>query len=80
MSLLRGPTRRFLETLIHLLKGNIGSALFAMGDAFHNAGLIAAPAIALFLGVICVYAQHMLVSAARAFHREGLGSIPGLSL
>ena len=65
MSLLRGPTRRFLETLIHLLKGNIGSVLYAMGDAFRNAGLIAAPVIALLLAVICVYAQHMLVSAVR---------------
>jgi proton-coupled amino acid transporter len=65
MSLLRGPTRRFLETLIHLLKGNIGSALYAMGDAYRNAGLIAAPVIALVLGLICVYAQHMLVSAVR---------------
>jgi proton-coupled amino acid transporter len=64
MSLLRGPTRSFLETLVHLLKGNIGSALFAMGDAFYNGGLIAAPIIALLLGVICVYAQHMLVSVA----------------
>jgi proton-coupled amino acid transporter len=47
------------------LKGNIGSALFAMGDAFRNAGIIAAPIAALFLSVICVYAQHMLVSAVR---------------
>ena len=65
MSLLRGPTRRFLETLIHLLKGNIGSALYAMGDAFRNAGLIVAPITAFLLGIICVYAQHMLVSAVR---------------
>jgi hypothetical protein len=36
--------------------------MFAMGDAFHNAGLIASPVITLFLGVICVYSQHMLVS------------------
>jgi proton-coupled amino acid transporter len=36
--------------------------MFAMGDAFHNAGLIASPAITLLLGVICVYSQHMLVS------------------
>jgi hypothetical protein len=33
-----------------------------MGDAFHNAGLIASPVITLLLGVICVYSQHMLVS------------------
>ncbi|PSN37126.1 hypothetical protein C0J52_12592 [Blattella germanica] len=53
--------RRFLETLIHLLKGNIGSGLYAMGDAFKNAGLITGSVLTLFLGFICVYSQHMLV-------------------
>ncbi|GFG39620.1 hypothetical protein Cfor_02894 [Coptotermes formosanus] len=77
MSLLRGPTRSFLETLVHLLKGNIGSALFAMGDAFYNGGLIAAPIIALLLGVICVYAQHMLLAGARELQkRTGSAGLP----
>jgi amino acid permease len=46
------------------LKGNVGSGLFAMGDAFHNAGLIVSPVITLLLGIICVYSQHMLVSTS----------------
>lgn len=60
----------FLETLIHLLKGNVGSGMFAMGDAFRNAGLIASPLITLLLGVICVYSQHMLLSGARELQRR----------
>jgi len=58
------------------LKANIGSALFAMGDAFRNAGLIAAPVTALLLGIICVYAQHMLVSAVLI---SGIAKASGLS-
>ncbi|KAJ8867431.1 hypothetical protein PR048_031232 [Dryococelus australis] len=56
-------SRRYLESLIHLLKGNIGSGLFAMGDGFHNAGLVVAPIMTLVLGVICVHSQHLLVSS-----------------
>lgn len=51
----------YLETLMHLFKGNVGPGLFAMGDAFKNAGIIAAPIMTLFLGIICVHSQHILV-------------------
>ena len=47
---------------MHILKGNIGSGVFAMGDAMKNGGLIAAPILTLLLGVICVHSQHILVS------------------
>ncbi|KAK7791681.1 hypothetical protein R5R35_002051 [Gryllus longicercus] len=62
--MVRHPTS-YLETLTHLLRGNIGSGLFAMGDAFRNAGLLLAPAVTLFLGVICVHSQHLLLNASR---------------
>jgi hypothetical protein len=54
------------------LKGNIGSGLYAMGDAFRNAGLIAGPVISLLLAVICVYCQHMLVSTHYHVPQRGL--------
>lgn len=47
--------------MMHLFKGNVGSGIFALGDAFKNAGLLLAPPLTIFLGIICVHAQHMLV-------------------
>lgn len=37
--ILEHPTSNF-DTLIHLLKGNIGTGILAMPDAFKNAGLL----------------------------------------
>ncbi|XP_033221689.1 proton-coupled amino acid transporter 1 isoform X2 [Belonocnema kinseyi] len=51
----------YVETLMHLFKGNVGSGIFALGDAFKNAGLLLAPPLTIFLGVICVHAQHILL-------------------
>jgi hypothetical protein len=53
---------RWLDTLVHLLRGNIGSGVFAMGEAFMHAGLLVAPLLTLFLAVACVHSQHILVS------------------
>lgn len=47
---------------MHLFKGNVGSGIFAMGDAMKNAGIIVGPILTLILGIICVHCQHMLVS------------------
>ena len=52
----------YVETLMHHFKGNVGSGMFALGDAFKNAGLLLAPPLTIFLGVICIHAQHILVS------------------
>ncbi|KAL3285189.1 hypothetical protein HHI36_019307 [Cryptolaemus montrouzieri] len=53
------------ETLMHLLKGNVGSGIFAMGDAIKNAGIILGPIVVLFLGIICLYCQHLLLNVAK---------------
>lgn len=52
----------YLETMMHLFKGNVGSGIFALGDAFKHAGLLLAPPLTIFLGVICVHAQHILIN------------------
>jgi Transmembrane amino acid transporter protein len=55
------PWYRNFETMIHLLKGNIGTGIFAIPDAFKNAGLaigsVGIPLMALF----CVHCMHILV-------------------
>lgn len=58
---------RYLETMMHLFKGNVGSGIFALGDAFKHAGLLLAPPLTMFLGVICVHAQHILVRITHYF-------------
>ncbi|KAF2892777.1 hypothetical protein ILUMI_13394 [Ignelater luminosus] len=60
----------YLETLMHLLKGNVGSGVFAMGDAFKNAGMAMAPWLIIVLGVICVHSQHLLLTAAKKMKKS----------
>lgn len=45
---LEHPTSN-LDTMIHLLKGNIGTGILAMPDAFKNAGLyVGEPSLIIF--------------------------------
>ncbi|XP_019866091.1 proton-coupled amino acid transporter 1 isoform X2 [Aethina tumida] len=55
----------YVETLMHLFKGNVGSGIFAMGDAIRNAGIVVGPIVVLILGIICVHCQHLLLSASK---------------
>ncbi|KAL1516846.1 hypothetical protein ABEB36_000692 [Hypothenemus hampei] len=55
----------FIETLMHLLKGNVGSGIFAMGDGIRNAGIVLGPIVVLILGIICTHCQHMLLKASQ---------------
>ncbi|VVC39501.1 Amino acid transporter, transmembrane domain [Cinara cedri] len=56
----------YLETLINMLKGNVGCGILAMGDAFKNGGLILSPVLTFFIGIICVYNQHLLVKCSKS--------------
>lgn len=55
---------RYAETLMHLLRGNIGAGVFGMGDAFKNGGIIVAPILTVLIGLISVHCQHVLVSVS----------------
>lgn len=55
----------YLESLMHLLKGNVGSGVFAMGDAFKNSGIVLGTILTLYLGLICVHCQHVLLKCSR---------------
>lgn len=54
----------YVETLMHLFKGNVGPGCFAMADGMKNGGIILGPILTLFLGVICVHAQHILLNCS----------------
>ena len=52
------------DTMLHLLKGNIGTGILAMPDAIKNSGL-AVGTIGLFLiAIICTAGMHMVVDCA----------------
>lgn len=50
--------------MVHLLKGNIGTGILAMADAFKNSGWVVGLFGTLFLGVICTHCMHMLVKCS----------------
>ncbi|XP_023315601.1 proton-coupled amino acid transporter 1 isoform X2 [Trichogramma pretiosum] len=75
-----GHTTGYIETLMHHFKGNVGSGMFALGDAFKNAGLMLGPPLTIILGVICIHAQHILLNCNDEVQRrlgDSLASQPG---
>uniref|UniRef100_A0A0A9W394 Proton-coupled amino acid transporter 1 n=1 Tax=Lygus hesperus TaxID=30085 RepID=A0A0A9W394_LYGHE len=66
---LEHPTSNF-DTMVHLLKGNIGTGILAMPDAFLNAGLAVGVVGTLMMGAICTHCMHMLVNCAHELCRR----------
>lgn len=61
---------RYIETLMHLLRGNVGAGIFGMGDGFKNGGIVLGPILTVLIGVISVHCQHVLVSILCIFNRR----------
>uniref|UniRef100_A0A8D8RQG6 Proton-coupled amino acid transporter 4 n=2 Tax=Cacopsylla melanoneura TaxID=428564 RepID=A0A8D8RQG6_9HEMI len=72
---LENPTSNF-DTMIHLLKGNIGTGILAMPDAFRNAGLFVGLFGTLAMGLICTHCMHTLVKCAHELCRRA--QVPAL--
>lgn len=72
---LENPTSNF-DTMIHLLKGNIGTGILAMPDAFFNAGLFVGLFGTLAMGLICTHCMHTLVKCAHELCRRA--QVPSL--
>ncbi|KAG7209495.1 hypothetical protein KM043_015580 [Ampulex compressa] len=51
------------ETLIHLLKGSLGTGILAMPNAFCNSGLVTGVIATVVIGALCTYCLHVLVKA-----------------
>ncbi|CAH1124156.1 unnamed protein product [Ceutorhynchus assimilis] len=63
------PTSNF-DTMVHLLKGNIGTGILAMPDAFRNAGWVIGLFGTMTMGIICTHCMHMLVECSRELSRR----------
>ncbi|XP_067003584.2 proton-coupled amino acid transporter-like protein pathetic [Anabrus simplex] len=59
-----------LDTLIHLLKGSLGSGILAMPLAFYNAGLLTGILSTIVIGFVCTYCVHILVKCAHILCRR----------
>ncbi|KAG8183937.1 hypothetical protein JTE90_006862 [Oedothorax gibbosus] len=57
-------------TLMHLLKGNIGTGILAMPSAVANAGLLVGTVGIPLLGVTCVHCMHLLVISSKTLARK----------
>lgn len=54
------------ETLIHLLKGSLGTGILAMPQAFYYAGYVSGFINTILIGALCTYCLHILVQAQYA--------------
>lgn len=60
----------YMETLMHLFKGNVGAGCYAIADAVKNGGLILAPILLLILAIITVHAQHVLLQCSAKMRQK----------
>ncbi|KAL4717618.1 hypothetical protein ACJJTC_000767 [Scirpophaga incertulas] len=51
------------ETLLHLLKGSLGTGILAMPHAFHNSGYVVGVVGTIVIGVLCTYCIHILIDS-----------------
>lgn len=63
------------ETLVHLLKGNIGPGMLAMPDAFKNSGLWVGLSLVPILGLVCLHCMYILVKSSKELCRRANVSV-----
>jgi len=58
------------DTIIHLLKGNVGTGILAMPDAIKNSGLILGSAGLVVMATVCIHCMHILVKTSHELSRR----------
>eukprot|EP00090_Calanus_glacialis_P045632 TRINITY_DN8597_c0_g1_i1.p1 TRINITY_DN8597_c0_g1~~TRINITY_DN8597_c0_g1_i1.p1 ORF type:complete len:481 (-),score=96.52 TRINITY_DN8597_c0_g1_i1:55-1497(-) len=59
-----------MDTIIHMLKGNIGTGILAMPDAIKNSGLVVGNLGLVLMATICVHCMHILVNSSQELCRR----------
>lgn len=49
------------ETMLHLVKGSLGTGILAMPKAFYNAGYVIGVIATIIIGLLCIYCMRILV-------------------
>lgn len=70
VKVVRGHQTSYIESLIHLFKGNVGPACFAYAEAIKNSGMLLGSVLTIFLSAICVYQQHILLKCSDRLKEE----------
>ncbi|XP_023942840.1 proton-coupled amino acid transporter-like protein CG1139 [Bicyclus anynana] len=52
-----------METLLHLLKGSLGTGILAMPHAFAKSGYVVGAVGTLLIGILCTYCIHVLIDS-----------------
>lgn len=58
------------QTMMHLLKGNIGTGILAIPSSFANAGMLLGSIGIPIMGIICVHCMHMLVNCSKVISKR----------
>ncbi|KAJ3653326.1 hypothetical protein Zmor_012583 [Zophobas morio] len=64
------PLNGYLTTMMHLVKGYVGTGIFAMGEGFKNSGMIMGPTLLLMIGIMNLNCQHILIATSQKISKE----------